>query len=52
MPPSWVEKYDGLRKTEETSDTLNEGNLRVKTCDPVVQVLGTSKTEQENSNAK
>ena len=43
MPPSWLEKHEGPRKTSQTSDAINEKDSLVKIGDPVVQVI--EKTE-------
>ena len=42
MPPNWVTRYETLKKTEKnTEEELDEEDSRVKTGDPVVQVLET-----------
>ena len=38
MPPNWIEKYETLRKIEESRDELDEEDSYVKTGDLVVQV--------------
>ena len=43
MPPNWVTKYETFKKEQETADELDEEDSRVKTGDPVVQVI--EKTE-------
>lgn len=49
MPPKWIKKYETLEKTEETPP-FDEEDSTVKVGDPVVQVIDTSETEQENAN--
>lgn len=46
MPPNWVTRYETLRKTVNTKEELDEADSRVKTGDPVVQVLKTGEANQ------
>lgn len=50
MPPNWVVKYETLEKTWQTVDTLNEEDSRVKTGDPIVQVLEPDEGEPDEAN--
>ena len=50
MPPNWVTKYETLEKTWQTVDTLNEEDSRVKTGDPIVQVLEPDEGEPDEAN--
>ena len=52
MPPNWVTKYETLEKTGETPASFGEKDSKVKTGDPVVQVLEIDEAEQENANEK
>ena len=46
MPPNWITRYETLRKTENTKEELDEEDSRVKTGDPVVQVLETGEANR------
>ena len=50
MPPTWVEKYETLGKTEKTKDLLKEEESYVNIGDPVVQVIGNDEEEQEDAD--
>ncbi len=52
MPPKWVTKYETLQKTEKTPEPFDEKDSKVKTGDPVVQVLEVDEPKQENANEK
>ena len=52
MPPEWITKYETLEKTTETPEPFDEEDSKVKTGDPVVQVLEIDEAEQENANEK
>lgn len=52
MPPAWITKYETLEKTTETPEPFDEEDSKVKTGDPVVQVLEIDEAEQENANEK
>ncbi len=52
MPPNWVTKYETLEKTKETPEPFDEKDCKVKTGDPVVQVLDIDEPEQKDPNEK
>lgn len=52
MPTKWVTEYETLEKTNGTPEPFDEKDSKVKTGDPVVQVLEVDKPEQENTNEK
>ena len=47
MPPTWITKYETLRKTGEPVKELDEEDSYVKVGDPVVQVIEEVDTEVE-----
>ena len=50
MPPTWVEKYETLGKTEKTKDVLDEKDSYVNVGDPVVQTIEDDEAEGEDTN--
>ena len=52
MPPNWVKKYETLEKTNKTQASLEEKDSKVKTGDPIVQVIEKDEAEQENPAEK
>lgn len=49
LPPNWVTKYETLEKTGQTLDALNEADSRVRTGDPVVQVIEDEEAPDETN---
>ena len=47
MPPNWVTKYETLEKTNKTQGPFEEKNSKVKTGDPIVQVLETNEATHD-----
>lgn len=52
MPPKWVTKYETLEKTKETPEPFDEKDSKVKTGDPVKQVIEVNEPEQKDTNEK
>ena len=52
LPENWVTTYETLEKTEETQEPFDEKDSKVKTGDPVVQVLEVDEPKQENTDKK
>ena len=50
MPPTWVEKYETLGKTEKTKDVLDEKDSYVNVGEPVVQTIEDDEAEGEDTN--
>ena len=50
MPPNWVTKYETLEITKEPPEPFDEKDSKVKTGDPVVQVLEIDEPEQKDTN--
>ena len=50
MPPTWVEKYETLGKTEKTKDVLDEKDSYVNVGEPVVQTIEDGEAEGEDTN--
>lgn len=50
MPPNWVTKYETLEKTGQPLDALNEADSRVRTGDPVVQVIEPDEEAPDETN--